>query len=860
MSFRNVIECLLGSRKSFTSHIRQNIYYTISVLSFAVVIAFGFYQISAHAANNTLIEPVEACVIPHHARFDDDFRSKAAVCLGWEPNPVYPICQGSYRPIEMTSLPQGQIRIQADNASLFAEGRSTLTGQVQVHESQRMVHANTAYIYRDPKTHDITNIELLGNVRYTEPDKLMFARKAVINPATKSGRVEDVLYRFHTQRAGAALPAWGRAFLIERFPNQDLLLKKVTYSTCPPKDKAWQIEADDIYLDHENSKGVAKNAVLRVQDLPLIYTPYLSFPTSKERKSGFLMPIYGYSNINGYDFGLPYYWNIAPNYDATLVPHLYTRRGVMMGGEFRFLTEQSNGVFRGDILPQDRAFGRFIGQNQLEYPRLQGLSNNRWAVLVNEHTQLYPNAQMSIDYRQVSDDYYLQDFSTNLAIATENQLLRQGDIAYKTEHWLFDGMLQSYQTLHPINQSEISDIYQRLPQLRALGSYSQLPFNLDFQMLGELDKFSWPGRFSREPQGPRYHLNPIVSLPYYRPWGYITPAVQVIENYYDIRYPESVVNQSFNRTIPRYTVDGGLFFERSSEWMKHRFTQTLEPRLYYLNVPFHDQAPIPVFDSAYMIFSFDDMFRANRFSGFDRIGDANQLTYAVTTRWLSDKTGQEKASFSVGQIRYFANRRVQLCYDREGACMDTPLMLGYISPVAKSSPVASRVQYHLNPLWVLSGDYVWDPYTNATNNGYLNLHYQPDVNKMVNFGYTYLVNADITDMPRHAIQDNALHQATISYAWPLSDRWSSLGVYSYNISKHYGMMSFLGVQYDNCCWAFRLMGGRNFKSISPETLSPQYNTSVFLQVLLKGLGSAATGSPSTTIDSYLPGYVDIFRP
>ena len=292
--------------------------------------------------------------------------------------------------------------------------------------------------------------------------------------------------------------------------------------------------------------------------------------------------------------------------------------------------------------------------------------------------------------------------------------------------------------------------------------------------------------------------------------------------------------------------------------MGNAYTHTLEPRAFYLNVPYHNQTPVPVYDSAYMIFNNDQLFRTNRFSGFDRIGDANQLAYALTSRWLSEDSGQEKASFSVGQIRYFANRQVQLCYQQEGGCVDSPLMLGYESPVAKSSPIASRATYQLSSAWVMSGDYVWDVYTHATNNGNLNFHYQPATNHIVNFGYSYLVDGNLLQMANNGLQNNALHQATIGYAWPITERWSGLGVYSYNISKSYGMMTFVGLQYDNCCWAMRLIGGRTFKSLSPDSITPQYNNNVYLQILLKGLGSVASSDPGSTISNYLPGYKNMF--
>ncbi len=831
-------------------------YYTLIGVGL-VVASFAIGIDIPYAA--TVAMPVQACVVARDVPLTKLYREKIAQCLGWQASQSSSFCQGSYQALTLDPLVHAdEIQVLADEVSVYPEGRSTLRGHVEVRQSQSVVNAETATIYRDARTNQVTNIVLLGGVHYLEPGRLMIAKRATINPQDKSGHVEEVLYRFNNQHAGAVLPAWGRARWAERFANQDYLLRKATYTTCAPKDNAWQIQASQITLDHAHSKAIARSALLRIADWPVLYTPYLSFPTAKERKSGFLMPHPGYSNVGGFDLALPYYWNIAPNYDATIVPHVYTFRGLMMGGDFRFLTENSTGIAAGNFLPKDRAFNQFITTNQSEFPSLRGVSSDRWSFLLHENTAFSNNLYLHINYRQVSDDYYLQDFSSNLEIMTENQLLRQGDLTYTTDHWLFSGTLQSYQTLHPINQSAISDIYERLPQLLASASYHDLPMRANFNLLGEFDYYRWPAQNAMQPQGPRYHLNPILSFPRVKPWGYITPSLQLVENYYDVSYIGGMGASSFNRTIPRYSIDSGLTFERLAAMTGKAYTQTLEPRLYYLYVPFHNQTPVPVYDSAYMIFNNDQLFRTNRFSGFDRIGDANQLAYALTSRWLSEETGLEKASLSIGQIRYFRDRRVQLCYQQDGSCIDSPLLLGFLSPIAKSSPIASRAMYKLSSTWMASGDYVWDTYTNSTNNGNLNIHYQPELNHILSFGYTYLADGNLLQVTNEGIHNNPLHQATLAYAWPLTERWSSLGAYSYNISKSYSMMTFVGLQYDNCCWAMRLIGGRTFKSISPNTLIPQYNNNIYLQLLLKGLGSVASSDPASTISSYLPGYRNLF--
>lgn len=815
-------------------------------------------------------EPIKACAIPGGVKLTKPVRERIASCLGWRSDPTRKFCPGYYLQEQVTPLPNSKaIYVRADRTSLYLEGNSRLSGNVELRESNRKVTAHTANIYRDPKTKKITQVELLGNVRYSAPDVLMYAGRANLHPVTKSGSLTDVIYRFKTDRAKAYLPAWGRASLIERFPNKDYLLRKATYSTCIPKDRSWRLVADKITINDAKSSGVAKNAYLEVQNIPVIYAPYFSFPTTKERKSGFLMPIYGYTNVSGFDYGFPYYFNIAPNFDATFVPHVYSFRGVMLGGNARYLTEKSTGIFGLTFMPKDAKYNSFLMQNRDEYPVLQGKSANRWSLMFKNKSQFTKNLSANINFKQVSDDYYFQDFSTNLSVASSNQILREGDMTYADKNWTLFGMVQSYQTLHPINQSSIANIYERLPQLSAKGHYDNLPLNSDFQIVGQFDNFHWTGRDQISPEGPRYHVNPVISFPFNRPWGYLKPEVQLVENYYDLRGRTSVAdgavstNYTYNRTIPRYSVDSSLTFTRDINVFDDKIKETIEPRVYFLYVPFKNQSLYPAFDSAYMIFNTDQLFRNNRFSGFDRISDANQIAYAATVRWISPKTGLEIANFRVGQLRYFSERKVQLCYNEDGTCTDSPLFLGYVSPTSTYSPIASKFTYTLSSIWSASADYVWDPATNATNNGNFNIRYQPTPDRILAFGYNYIVSGNVlagnvVETPGVPVKNAPLNQATGSFAWPLNENWSSLGAYSYNISEGYAMLTFFGLQYDSCCWAARIIGGRTFKSLSVDSLTPTYNNNVYFQILLKGLGSASSSDPASTIGTYLPGYPNLF--
>jgi LPS-assembly protein len=804
---------------------------------------------------------VRACVITSDAPLSLVERAQIGRCLGWQENRSNVLCQGSYAMTPRFSKPPEPhiMQLRADNVSFAQQGRSKLSGHVELLHEERAVSAETAVIYRDPKTQHVTDVELLGDVIYTEPGRLMRARRVKLNPDAKTAEVYDVLYRVDKVGAHASLPAWGRAHLIQRFKNRDLMLKKATYTTCSPKDKAWVIKADNIALYDAEGRGVARDAVLEVRDIPVAYIPYLTFPTSKERKSGFLLPTYGYSNIGGVDLSVPYYWNVAPNYDVTFLPHVYTRRGLMLGGDTRFMTEHSKGVVGGFFLPRDRAFREYLEAHQPSYPQLVGVSNNRWSMYVRDETKFNDRLKLNLNYQKISDDYYLQDFSNNMTVMTESQLLREGSLTYTDDHWFARGMVQSYQTVNPINQNPVSYIYERLPQLQARGEYTELPLDAKFLVRAQYDLFHWPVNDATQLEGPRYHVNPVVWFDFRKPWGYITPEVQLVENHYNLHTENSVYSPKFNHVIPRYSTDTGLTFERDIPWLGEHYVQTFEPRLYYLYVPYQNQSNIPAFDSAYMIFRYEQLFRNNRFSGFDRISDGNQLAYAFRTRLLSEHDGEEKMSFSIGQLAYFKDRSVQLCYQINGQCVDDSRMLGYTSPHAKSSPVSTVLSYTYNDALDFNANWSFDVYEGQTNNANFNLKYEPEKNHILRLRYSYLVSGNLIELPNGNETLSAEHQATLAYAWPLTDKWSSVGVYSYNISERYDMVSFLGLQYENCCWAIRAFAGRAFNSLNLDKNNSTYNNSAYVQVLLKGLGTVSSNDPATTIRTYLPGYEDLFH-
>lgn len=809
------------------------------------------------------IEAVKACIIPKKNFLTTADRLNIASCLRWQDEKAG-FCMGHYGVMPYAAQPDPNlVQIEANEISLSNNNRSKLKGSVEVRREDQILTANTAYVDRDPKTHKIRQIIFMDKVGYISPIGEMRANKGVFYPEEKNTDITDVLYRLNNKQHGASISAWGRAEKATRTKNGQIWLKNATFTHCSPLDNAWNLKAKSLMLDKDKNEGVARGARLEVLDWPVLYTPYLNFPITKQRKSGFLMPIVGSTSTLGFDLATPYYLNLAPNYDATFVPHYYGKRGVMVGGDLRYLTRSSSGLFHGDFLSHDKKYAQFLNVNSINYPPLANKPTDRWTVQWVDATRLFiPNLLLTVDVSQYSDDYYLQDFSTNYARVTTRQILRQGALDYSSDHWLLHGAVLSYQTFNPINETPINGIYDRLPQLTANGRYDNLPLDSHLQLIGTFDSFIWSDKAYAAPNARRFHANPIFSIDKRTSWGYLTPSVQWVGNTYDLTFPSSLLNaplaERSNVSLPRFTMDSGIFFDRRTNYFNKAYMQTFEPRWYYLFVPYQNQTQIPVFDANYMIFTAQDVFRDNRFSGYDRIGDANQLGYGFTSRWIDDETGDEKASVLLSQLAYFADRQVKLCYAATGTCQDDPNVIGYISPTADFSPVAAHGIYHFNRLWSLIGNYAWDPATQATNNGFAGFQYLAEFNRIFNIGYSYLINADTTQVGVSPIQDSALNQVSASYAWPYNDKWSSFGAYSYNISKEFSMMGLFGIQYDSCCWGARAIGGRTFQSL-PTQATPKYVNSVFFQIFLKGLGSVGTSDPTSVLRTYLPGYIDTFR-
>lgn len=665
-----------------------------------------------------------------------------------------------------------------------------------------------------------------GSVRYQDSGMRLVAKRAEGDQTIDSHKLEDVRYQLMSRRGN------GGAQSIEMNGSQGVL-RGSTYSTCPPDDRRWELRAQQIDIDTAEGMGVARNATLRIGRVPVLYVPWLMFPIDDRRRTGLLSPSIGSSNRNGFDWKQPIYLNLAPNYDMTLTPRFMSARGLMLGTEFRYLTETGRGLLQAAILPSDQLADRGRAQEiedgvSPENRRKQDRGQFRFT----GEQALSPQWQARADLNWISDPRYLEDFSNTLDGISSYWMNSSAGVFGRGRTWSA-GIGGSHWQLADYTLSEGLLPYDQLP--RAYARWDQ-PFGRWF--MAGID--SEAVRFAHKVNdgGSRVDVKPYISIPlegagwFLKPtlaWRYTgyrlddglatTIATQRATDFGLVNgvpvTPDLIAR--FNdgapsRSLPIASVDAGLFFDRQTVWKGNNYLQTLEPRLFYLNAPYRDQSALPLFDTQPLTFSWGQLFRDNRYSGGDRQTDANQITLALTSRLIRESDGREKLSASIGQIRYFDDVRVTIPGE-------TLVERGKSAWIAETS-------YAPNDRWTINAAYQWDPKFRRQDLASLRMRYLLGDEGIVNFGYRY--------------RRSLLEQVDLSFLYPLNPSWSVVGRYYYSLyrdpiqSIEPGLLEgILGVQWDSCCLAVRLVGRRYLRNRSGEL-----NNAIQLEIELKGLGSA----------------------
>ena len=739
-----------------------------------------------------------------------------------------------YRP----DLPAAGDRDKAPTDILARKVSSTdsshyrLEGEAEIQRLDELVRADTI-------TYDSgsTAYDAQGHVYVQDSSMMMSADHAKGTTTPRTADLDHIRYQMLGKRGN------GTAAAADMTDAEHGTLTDGTFSTCDPSDRRWYLHSDKLEMDKARNKGYAHDVTIYYADVPFFWFPYFSFPLSNERESGFLTPHLGYGNRRGFVIGAPYYLNLAPNYDATIEPRWSSNRGGMLAGQFRYLDASDKAQIDFNYVPHDGEVDDERAQYASAPPMFQGppspidLPQRRYAFRVQESTTFSENWQTAVDINRVSDKQYFQDYGNSLT-SSANTLL--GSSAYLNGRGAWWNASIGGDAIQ-ITQPYLSDAftpYQRLPRATFTGEHDLLGglaagANAEYVNFrkGPFDVIAGSGSVVQfaSIEGQRVDLYPYIAYPIEAAGYFVRPELGLRYTTYDLHdlagyaatHPgtPTFTDKSPSRSTPIFSFDAGLIFERPLTLFGNSLTQTLEPRLYYLRVPYRDQSELPIFDTILPTFDFPSLFRSNSFVGADRQSNANNLTLALTSRLLDSASGDEFLSASIGQIHYFDAQRVQLP--------------GRPEVDFSGSDYVAELDLRLNDRWEFKWDQQYNPNGKivdpTTQMLVENLHHT-DLSALSlehRFGAEGAINLS------YRFRRGLMEQVDASALYPLNETWSLVGRYYYSLLDKRLLEAFAGTQYDSCCVAMRVLVRRYISSIGQ--VHP--NTGVYFEIEFKGLGN-----------------------
>lgn len=650
-------------------------------------------------------------------------------------------------------------------------------------------------------------VEAVGNIRMRRFGDTYTGEELRLKVEAQEGYVTNPTYHLETNNAQ------GRADRIVFEGEERATVYEGSYSTCEGPDPDWYLKSSRLNLDAAREEGFARGTLVYFKGLPILATPAMSFPLSEARKSGFLPPTIGTTNRGGLEVTVPYYWNIAPSRDLTLYPRLYAKRGLQLGAEGRYLGETYAGETKVEALFDDRQ-----------------TSTNRYAIS-SVHTQaLAPGWTYAWNLNSASDDDYPSDFARTITAASQRLLLRDMALSYGSSFWGATLRASNYQVLQDPNPAfQIGRPHDRLPQLTFYAARQDVR-GFDWNVDADLTSFWHPDE--NLPRGERFVVNPRFTYPIIRPGYFVTPKVSLHASTYSLENRAPGMSSKLTRSVPTFSVDSGLVFERDAQFFGSAMTQTLEPRLFYVYTPYRDQKEFPIFDSALADLNFAQLFSENRFVGHDRISDANQVTAALISRYV-EPSGEERMRFAIGQRFDFTQSNTSRVAEINESRSD--ILMSAYGRLTRTVSVDSNVQYSqtLDSMRRANFGVRWQPAPMSV----LNVQYRRDTN-VLRQGVSYLED---------------LRQFDVSAQWPFARRWYGVGRVNYSLRDSKVAEGLLGVEYKADCWVFRIVGQRT------PTAAGQATTSLFFQLELNGLTRLGS-NPIEALRANIPGYQLINQP
>ncbi|CAH6613683.1 LPS-assembly protein LptD [Citrobacter freundii] len=758
----------------------------------------------------TLLATMIASALYSHQGLAADLASQ---CMLGVPSYDRPLVQG-----ETNELP---VTINADNAKGNYPDDAVFTGNVDIAQGNSRLQADEVQLHQkqaEGQPEPIRTVDALGNVHYDDNQVILKGPKGWSNLNTKDTNIWEGDYQM-VGRQGR-----GKADLMkQRGENRYTILENGSFTSCLPGSDTWSVVGSEVIHDREEQVAEIWNARFKLGPVPVFYSPYLQLPVGDKRRSGFLIPNAKYSTNNYFEFYLPYYWNIAPNMDATITPHYMHRRGgIMWENEFRYLTQAGAGLMEFDYLNSDKVY-------EDEHPKDD--NSRRWLFYWQHSGVMDQVWRFNVDYTKVSDISYFNDFDNKYGSSTDGYATQKFSVGYAVQN--FDATVSTKQ--FQVFDAQNSNSYSAQPQLD-VNYYQNDVGPFDTRIYGQAVHFV--NTNDNMPEATRVHLEPTINLPLSNNWGSINTEAKLLAthyqqtnlDWYNSNPQNTKLDDSANRVMPQFKVDGKMVFERDMQMLAPGYTQTLEPRAQYLYVPYRDQSHIYNYDSSLLQSDYSGLFRDRTYGGLDRIASANQVTTGVTSR-VYDDAAVERFNISVGQIYYFTESRT----GDDNIKWENDDKTG-------SLVWAGDTYWRISDRWGLRSGIQYDTRLDSVATSSSSIEYRRDENRMLQLNYRYAsseyIQATLPSYYSTAEQyKNGISQVGAVASFPIADRWSIVGAYYFDTNVNKEADSMLGLQYNSCCYAIRFGYERKLNGWDNTQKHAIYDNTIGFNIELRGLSS-----------------------
>ncbi|UMB76242.1 LPS assembly protein LptD [Dickeya fangzhongdai] len=736
------------------------------------------------------------------------------------------------RPLVNGDTSQLPVHIKAVQSQANYPDSAVFTGNVNVEQGNRVLTADQVQLHQKQQpgqTDPIRTVTAIGNVHYDDNQVILKGPRAWSNLNTKDTDVENGDYLMVGRQGRGDADK-----MKQRENNRYTILDNGSFTSCLPGDDSWSVVGSEVIQDRQEEVAEIWNARFHIAGVPVFYSPYMQLPIGDKRRSGFLIPNAKYGNRNGFELITPYYWNIAPNYDATITPHVQTNRGIQWQNEFRNLSRFGFSVVEFDWLQNDRQYKSDVLSGKSGYAADDNY--NRWLFHWMHSGVVDQVWRINVDYTKVSDQNYFTDLDSVYGNTTDGYATQKFSLGYATRNWDATLSTRQYQIFSNLANR---DVYRAMPQLDINFAKNDIgPF--DLYLYGQAAKFTNVN--PNMPDATRLHIEPTLSLPLSNGWASLNTETKLMATHYqqenldtyrnnpnnsaEQRLESQRLKDNVNRVMPQFKTDGKMVFERNMDWAKG-YTQTLEPRAQYLYVPYRDQSTIRAYDSTLLQADYAGLFRDRTFSGLDRIASANQVSTGVTTR-LYDSTLEERFNASLGQIYYFERPRTGTA-----STIDQNDDRGSLSWAGDS-------YWKFADNWGIRGGAQYDQRLKDFTLGDAVLEYRGGGERMFQLNYRFAsskyIQAMLPTVTNPGFQQG-ISQIGATASWPLTDRWAIVGAYYYDTKANQPADQLLGLQYNTCCWAVNVGYERKITKWDSNTNQSVYDNKIGFSFELRGLSS-----------------------